>query len=142
MQSKLTVSWSNLLTIFTQNQWSLILQRVWIGSCHSLLEFKSDNDEEKKWIKSYIANLANTINYILLNSIMENKEWEEYWRKMLSLVIDEMRRPLVNQKRHSVVGWQYDVSYKEEFIYDFRLNEYCYLIHHWEESWSWIIGRP
>ena len=112
------------------------------GSWHSVLEFKSDNDEEKKWIKNYITKIAHAIKYILLNPIMEDKEWEEYWRKMLSFVIGEMRRPLVNQKGHSVVGWLYDVSYKENSFMSFRLNEYCHLIHHWGEWWSWITGMP
>ena len=38
---------------------------------------------------------------------------------MLSFVINEMRLPLANQKGHRVVGWQCDVSYKEELIYKF-----------------------
>ena len=68
------------------------------GSCSALLEQCLDSEEDIKFVINYMIRRAKTILYMLENPMLSLKDSKEYWDKILSFIIYEMSRPLVNKK--------------------------------------------
>ena len=92
------------------------------GSWSALLEQSLDSEEDIKFIINYMIRRAKTILYMLENPMLSLKDSKEYWDKILSFIINEMSRPLVNKKGESVVGWQRDHRYSTEDILEFPMQ--------------------
>ena len=96
------------------------------GSWWYLMDESPITDEEKDNIITSIINRAKTILYLISNPILSFKKWEEYLKSVLSFLVYEMNKPLVNLNNQNIVGWQKDVRFDqakvEEYPFEALLN--------------------
>ena len=132
---------------FAKNEKIAYWAEMIYGSWCSLFDADLNSEEDISFAINYAIRRAKTIRYILEKPILSLKDSREYWDKILSFVVNEMSRPLINLKGQSVVGWQRKYRYCAEDIYEFpvqcilSLNSTSGRLMIWY-NWEHLVDHP
>ena len=132
---------------FTEEEKVAYLAEIKYGSWWDLMESEVDTEEKKEFTKSYISKRTKAILFLIQNPILDLKDCSEYNDQMISFIVDEMNKPVINLNGQNVVGWQRDVRYSkdqiEEYLFEALLNLNSSLGRMVTlENWESLISHP